>query len=148
MDQCFISDSCYPGNFENNNFFTSEFIIELENRSRKEMEEKKSYLTNLLKEEKIDNITVETVLVSGEPENELIELTDKRKPDLILMGTRGKGKKRFLEGSIAKSVMTKVKIPLLSIPIGYQWRKSKDILYATNFGKFDIYMIEQIFEIL
>lgn len=148
MDQCFVSDSSYPGNFENNNIFTSEFITELESTAREEMEEKKRYLTDLIKEENLDNISVESVLVGGEPESELIRLADMKKPDLILMGTRGKGKKRFLEGSLAKSVMTKIKIPLLSIPIGYHWRKSTDILYATNFGKFDICIIEQIFEIL
>lgn len=92
MDQCFVSDSSYPGNFENNNFFTSEFITELESTAREEMEEKKRYLTDLIKEENLDNISVESVLVGGEPESELIRLADMKKPDLILMGTRGKGK--------------------------------------------------------
>ena len=112
------------------------------------MKEKTQYLVDLIKEEGSDNITVRPVLVSGDPEEELIELSRKENPDLILMGTQGKGGKRFLEGSLVKSVMTKCDVPMLFIPEGYSWRKSNEVVYATDFNEFDINTLDRIFKIL
>lgn len=64
------------------------------------------------------------------------------------MGTRGKGGKRFLEGSIVKSVMTKCDVPMLFIPNNYNWRESKEVVYATDLSEYDINTIDRIFNIL
>ena len=148
MDNVFVGSNCYPGNMDTDNYFTTELLVELENNSQQTMIEKTEYLVNLINEEGLDNITVRPVLVSGDPEEELIELSKKENPDLILMGTRGKGGKRFLEGSLVKSVMTKCDVPMLFIPEGYSWRKSNEVVYATDFNEFDINTIDRIFNIL
>lgn len=148
MDNVFIGSNSYPGNMDADNYFTTEILVELERNSQLNMKEKTQYLVDLIKEEGVDNITVRPVLVSGDPEEELIELSKKEKPDLILMGTRGKGGKRFLEGSLVKSVMTKCDVPMLFIPEGYSWRESKEVVYATDFSEYDILTLERIFNIL
>lgn len=148
MDNIFIGSNSYPGNMDADNYFTTEILVELERNSQINMKEKTQYLIDLIKEEGADNITVRPILVSGDPEEELIELSKKEKPDLILMGTRGKGGKRFLEGSLVKSVMTKCDVPMLFIPEGYSWRESKEVVYATDFSEYDILTLERIFNIL
>lgn len=148
MDNIFIGSNSYPGNMDTDNYFTTEILIELEKNSQQIMEEKTQYLVDLIKEECANNITVRPILVSGDPEEELIELSKKENPDLILMGTRGKGGKRFLEGSLVKSVMTKCDVPMLFIPNGYNWRESKEVVYATDFSENDIITIDRIFKIL
>ena len=148
MDNIFIGSNSYPGNMDTDNYFTTEILIELEKNSQQIMEEKTQYLVDLIKEECADNITVRPILVSGDPEEELIELSKKENPDLILMGTRGKGGKRFLEGSLVKSVMTRCDVPMLFIPNGYNWRESKEVVYATDFSENDIITIDRIFKIL
>lgn len=148
MDNIFIGSNSYPGNMDTDNYFTTEILIELEKNSQQIMEEKTQYLVDLIKEECANNITVRPILVSGDPEEELIELSKKENPDLILMGTRGKGGKRFLEGSLVKSVMTKCDVPMLFIPNGYNWRESKEVVYATDFSENDIITIDRIFNIL
>ena len=148
MDNVFIGSNSYPGNMDADNYFTTEILVELERNSQLNMKEKTQYLIDLIKEEGADNITVRPILVSGDPEEELIELSKKEKPDLILMGTRGKGGKRFLEGSLVKSVMTKCDVPMLFIPEGYSWRESKEVVYATDFSEYDILTLERIFNIL
>ena len=148
MDNVFIGSNSYPGNMDADNYFTTEILVELERNSQLNMKEKTQYLVDLIKEEGADNITVRPVLVSGDPEEGLIELSRKEKPDLILMGTRGKGGKRFLEGSLVKSVMTKCDVPMLFIPEGYSWRESKEVVYATDFSEYDILTLERIFNIL
>ena len=148
MDNVFIGSNSYPGNMDADNYFTTEILVELERNSQLNMKEKTQYLVDLIKEEGADNITVRPVLVSGDPEEGLIELSKREKPDLILMGTRGKGGKRFLEGSLVKSVMTKCDVPMLFIPEGYSWRESKEVVYATDFSEYDILTLERIFNIL
>lgn len=148
MDNIFIGSNSYPGNMDTDNYFTTEILIELEKNSQQIMEEKTQYLVDLIKEECANNITVRPILVSGDPEEELIELSKKENPDLILMGTRGKGGKRFLEGSLVKSVMTRCDVPMLFIPNGYNWRESKEVVYATDFSENDIITIDRIFNIL
>lgn len=148
MDNIFIGSNSYPGNMDTDNYFTTEILIELEKNSQQIMEEKTQYLVDLIKEECANNITVRPILVSGDPEEELIELSKKENPDLILMGTRGKGGKRFLEGSLVKSVMTRCDVPMLFIPNGYNWRESKEVVYATDFSENDITTIDRIFNIL
>lgn len=148
MDNVFAGTNCYPGNMDTDNYFTTEIMIELEKNSQQVMREKTKYLIDLIKKEGTHNIKVRPFLVSGDPEKELIELSKKEKPDLILMGTRGKGGKRFLEGSLVKSVMTKCDVPMLFIPDGYKWRESKEVVYATDFSEYDIITIDRIFNIL
>ena len=147
-DNICIGNNCYPGNIDTDNYFTTEILIELEKTSQLMMQEKTQYLIDLIKEDGCENITVRPVLVSGDPEEELIELSKKENPDLILMGTRGKGGKRFLEGSLVKNVMTKCDVPMLFIPEGYSWRKSNEVVYATDFNEFDINTLDRIFKIL
>ncbi len=148
MDNVFVGSNCYPGNMDTDNYFTTELLVELEKSSQQIMYEKTEYLINLIREEGAANISVRPILVSGDPEDELIELSKKEKPDLILMGTRGKGGKRFLEGSLVKSVMTKCDVPMLFIPNNYSWRESKEVVYATDFSDYDVETIDRIFNIL
>ncbi|MBZ0242082.1 MAG: universal stress protein [Bacteroidales bacterium] len=148
MDQILMGDSSFPGGLDSDTFFNRELLIEMEQQAEKFMQEKQQLLEQKISEAELHHITVTPVLKGGDPEMELIQLAEKEQPDLVLMGTHGKGKKRFLEGSMAKSVMTKLNVPLLSIPQGYQWNKSNDILYATNFGRFEVSTINRIFATL
>ncbi|MDY0076609.1 MAG: universal stress protein [Bacteroidales bacterium] len=148
MDQILMGDSSFPGGLDSDTFFNRELLIEMEEQAGRFMQEKQQLLEQKISEAKLHHIMVTPVLKGGDPEMELIQLAEKEQPDLVLMGTHGKGKKSFLEGSMAKSVMTKLNVPLLSIPQGYKWNKSDDILYATNFGRFEVSTINRIFDTL
>lgn len=148
MDPFFVGNSGYPGSIDTDTFFNRDVIVEMENRANQSMQAKTELINQTIQKENIENIKVRSFLKGGNPETELISIAKSENPDLILMGTRGKGKKDFLEGSLAKSIMTKINVPMLSIPEGYHWRKSTDVLYATNFGKYEVLTINRIFSIL
>lgn len=148
MDQILMGDSSFPGGLDSDTFFNRELLIEMEEQAGKFMQEKQQMLEQKIAEADLHTVKVTPVLKGGDPEMELIQLAEKELPDLVLMGTHGKGKKRFLEGSMAKSVMTKLNVPLLSIPEAYKWTKSNDVLYATNFGRFEVSTINRIFKTL
>ena len=79
------------------------------------------------------------VLTSGNPAASIIEYAQEMKPNLLVMGTRGKGKlERFVLGSTAEDVLRHVNCPVLTvgpqcvIPRGHDISWSH-ILYATDF---------------
>lgn len=148
MDQILMGDSSFPGGLDSDTFFNRELLVEMEEQAAVFMQEKRTLLEKAIEESGAKNIQVSEMLKGGDPELELLSLTEDQKPDMILMGTRGKGKKGFLEGSMAKSIMTKVHVPLLSVPEGYSWTKSSEVMYATNFGRFEVSTINAIYKLL
>ncbi|MGC1298046.1 MAG: universal stress protein [Alloacidobacterium sp.] len=79
------------------------------------------------------------VLTGGNPAGSIIDFAQELNPDLIVMGTRGKGKlERFVLGSTAEDVLRHVSCPALTvgpqcvIPEGSDISWSH-ILYATDF---------------
>jgi nucleotide-binding universal stress UspA family protein len=52
------------------------------------------------------NVEVESVILEGNPSNEIIDFAEKNDIDLIVMGTQGKtGIERFLIGSVSENVV-------------------------------------------
>lgn len=147
MDQILMGDSSFPGGLDADTFFNRELLAEMEVQAGDFMKEKENLLKKEIEAHKTSGILIKTVLKGGDPEQELIQLTQQEKPDLILMGTSGKGHKGFLEGSIAKSIMAKVGVPVLAIPVDYHWAASSQIMYATNFSRFEVLVLNQLLEL-
>ena len=57
-------------------------------------------------------------VIDGHPAAEILQKVDELKPDLLVMGTHGKGllAHAFL-GSVAKKILNRIKIPVFIIPI-------------------------------
>lgn len=147
-DHVILGDPGLPGMVESDAYLNSELLAELETKARLQMREKQELLQNTLENQKLKNITIETLVRGGEPERALAELVQETNSDLILLGTRGKGRKGFLEGSTARRIMEKINKPLLVIPEGYNYRENNKVLYATSFNKNDEAALDLIMELL
>jgi len=112
------------------------------------MKQSIEYLQDEIEKSGLSNIEIIPKLLDGYPEQQLLHLTREIQPDLVLMGTRGRGRKSFLEGSMSKSLMSKSPVPLLSIHEQYQYKPNNEVLYVTNFDKNDAASISRIFNIL
>jgi len=65
---------------------------------------------------KAAGVEVESVVLEGDPGEELVEFADKNNVDLIVMGTQGKsGIQRFLLGSVAENVVRHSKQAVLVV---------------------------------
>jgi nucleotide-binding universal stress UspA family protein len=64
----------------------------------------------------LNRLTIQVVI--GHPESEILAKADELKPDLLVMGTHGKGflAHAFL-GSVAQKVLQRVRVPVFIIPI-------------------------------
>lgn len=123
-------------------------VTDAKNNAEKSMEESVDYLNKEIAKLGLNHIEIIPKLMDGYPEQQLLHLTREIQPDLVLMGTRGRGRKRFLEGSMSKSLMSKSPVPLLSIHEEYKYKPNNEVLYVTNFDKTDAMSIARVFTIL
>ncbi len=61
-------------------------------------------------------VNVESVLLAGNPSDELIRYAEEEKMDIVIMGTLGKtGLDRFLLGSVAGNLVRHSKVPVMVV---------------------------------
>ena len=77
----------------------------------------KSYLAKMADSLKVDGITTEIIVVSGEPAEVILDYVKKKPVDLIVMSTHGRtGVTRWLLGGVAERVIRYSVVPVLVIP--------------------------------
>lgn len=79
-------------------------------------EEGKAILKNLSLKAKKDGIIVDEILVVGNPAKDLVTITKRMKPDLVVVGTHSKkGLEKLLLGSVAENLLKSVEPPVLLV---------------------------------
>jgi nucleotide-binding universal stress UspA family protein len=77
------------------------------------------------------NVEVESIILEGNPANEIIDFAEKIDIDLIVMGTQGKtGIQRFLVGSVSENVVRHSKRAVLVVR-----GESADLLFKAMLNK-------------
>jgi nucleotide-binding universal stress UspA family protein len=62
-------------------------------------------------------VVVTSHVESGEPARKILELAERDRPDLIVIGTHGRtGPKRWLLGSVAERIVQHAPCPVLTVP--------------------------------
>lgn len=146
-DQLLIPDSSFPTGIDSDAIISSEFIIELRNQAEENMLAFHEQVDKFIEENHIQNIEVSHLVTGGDPEWEIREVIQSLKPYLIVMGTRGEGKKGFLEGSMAEKIMVSADIPVLAVPHSIEDIQLHNIMYATNFNENDFERITSMINI-
>jgi nucleotide-binding universal stress UspA family protein len=78
----------------------------------------------------------------------ILEASQKMKPDLIVMGTKGaSGVQEVLIGSNTAKVMEKAKCPVIAVPNKVAYSPIKNITYATNYETSDIEALRKLVDI-
>jgi nucleotide-binding universal stress UspA family protein len=102
-----------------------------QSRSEENLEELKKKLEHKFKNDKHKFIThsVFNLLV-----DEIVDLAEREKVDMIIMGTQGAtGAKEIFLGSHTVHVIKKAPCPVLAIPVGYSYENPTAILFPTDF---------------
>lgn len=147
-DQLMVPDSSFPAGIDSDTFLNAEFINELREQAEKNILDLSKQVKELIKKQGIENISVKHMVSAGDPEWEIQDICEKIKPELIIMGTRGEGKKGFLEGSMAEKLMSKAPVPVIAVPDSISKVRMKNVMYATNFSKRDFHQINHMINIL
>ncbi len=146
-DQVMLPDAGMPESMESDGFFNADIIQALKEQAENQMKQLKQEVKKLIKDAG-SPIKVTASLQGGDPRWEITEVCEEQKPDLVIMGTRGLGKKGFLEGSMAAKIMAKAPVPVLAVPENYADFQLGNIMYPTHFNKLDIHALQQLFTLL
>lgn len=78
-------------------------------------------------------IKIKPYLSGGKVIPSILEYAEKKKVDLIVMGTKGAtGLKKIFIGSVTAGAISKTKIPVLTVPASYELKEPNVILFTTN----------------
>ncbi len=147
-DQLMIPDSSFPTGVDTDAFLSTEYINELRKQAEKNMEEAVKDLEKTIRERGLRHIEVESQISGGDPEWEINDICEKLQPQLIIMGSRGEGKKGFLEGSMAEKIMIRAQRPVIAVPEETEEIGLKNLMYATSFESRDLASIISIHDVL
>ena len=146
-DQIMVPDSVMPETMDTDVFFNSDIVLALKEQAEQQMAALKKEVEAHIKSSG-QQFKVTTSLQGGDPRWEITETCEELQPDMVIMGTRGMGKKGFLEGSMAAKIMAKVPVPVLAVPESYSDFHLTNIMYPTHFNKLDIYILQKLFNLL
>jgi len=101
----------------------------------------------LAQEWKITEITCEVTM--GLPEDEIVYASNRSRPDLIIMGTRGASKVyKTFPGSVTAFVIERANCPVLALPADAVYQGLTHILYASHFDQADYHSLGLLFQML
>jgi nucleotide-binding universal stress UspA family protein len=116
---------------------------ELKNIAQKGMEN----LTGKLQKE-YPGMNIETMILDGYAEDEIVAATTDKKTDLVIMGTQGaSGLREVLIGSTTAAVMEETECPVLAIPEKATFNGMHKIVFATNYAENDFENIENVIDL-
>jgi nucleotide-binding universal stress UspA family protein len=87
---------------------------------------------------------------AGLAKDELIATSNEICPDMVVMGTKGSGKKSTsLFGSITEAAILKLKVPVLTVPGEYKFigeENLRNVVYLTDFDESDFASIRRLMQ--
>ena len=95
-----------------------------------------------------EGITVDTHVSTASLNESIFQVTNEKTIDMIVMGTAGaSGLKEKLWGSKTAGIIGKSQVPVMAIPLDYEWKKPSKILLATSHFERESSMLNFIFEL-
>lgn len=129
----------------------SSYLYEIEQNARKQMASLVCDVRNRAKNGK-NKIRVSHTLANGVAADEILAVSRRFKPGLIVMGSKGIGKlSEGLIGSVTAKVVTKSEIPVIAIPESTKQTvipEIKNILYATDFDDYDQIALSRLINLM
>ena len=91
------------------------YDIDAENYVETIKKERKQQLNKMADETEVEKDRVKILFKTGKPVDEILKVIDKESPDLVIMGTKGRGKlENSFMGSVAAKVFKRSPVNILS----------------------------------
>ncbi len=95
----------------------------------------------------LPNIKFSFELKEGAPEDQILDYCKKHKPELVVMGSRGKKISNELIGSVTAEVIEGTEVPVFAVPMKMKQENLSDIrriAFITNFNQKDLIAVDKI----
>ncbi len=147
FDQIIVTDSSFPTSVDTGTMLNEQLMHDIEVIAKNDIREIQTKISNQIHKEHIKEVKVTYTIVPGEAEFEIQQICDEYKPDLIIMGSSGKGKKDLFSGSVSRKIMNRANVPVLAIPPISEYQEIKNVMYSTEFSDVDVDKINKLFRI-
>jgi len=128
-----------------------EVTSNLEDTEKETIESFIQSLKDYVKENCLPALQFSYEIAPGVPEDEIIRYSESYLPDLIIMGTKGKGTGvGSIMGSVTASVINRIAYPLLAVPEKYTFvgeKNVKNLLYVTDFDESDFLTLKSLIKL-
>lgn len=148
FDFMISTNTTFPYSVESNEMFNQEMMVKIRNEAKSDMLKLHTELNEKLKKDKVHNVKVVYTLTGGLPEEEILNVSETYDPDLIIMGTRGRGEKDMLTGKVSSKVVHNANCRILTVPRNAEYKGFENILYATDFNDEDRRDLERLIDLL
>lgn len=127
-------------------------LQEIEEKAQTDMKHLVKHLKSEMSAKTGHSVKITTVVNEGIPEEEILSYSRKNNPLVIVMGTRGKNRKKDdLVGSVTAEVIDRAKVPVLAIPEDTPHKSAQDIknlVYITQFDNNDFVAIAKLIKMV
>ncbi|NCU34495.1 universal stress protein [Candidatus Falkowbacteria bacterium] len=148
FDFMIVHNSGIPYSIHAGELYNQEMLIKIREDAKADMEKLVASLGEQLERKNITNVRIVHTLTGGMPEEEILNISETYAPDLIIMGTRGKGGKDILTGKVSSKVVQNTVCRILTVPREAQYNGFKNILYTTDFNDEDDSDLQRLIELL
>jgi len=148
FDFLIATSSTFPYTIETNEMFNQEMMVKIKEDAKVDLLKLQKKMLDEVTEAGIKNVKVVYTLTGGVPEDEILNISETWVPDLIVIGTRGKGEKDILTGKVSSKVVQNALCRLLTVPRNAQYHGFKNVLYATDLKGEDIHALQTLIELV
>jgi nucleotide-binding universal stress UspA family protein len=116
FDQIIIADTSFPDTLDMSTIYNEELMKEIFRQAEHNMTELEEKLKTIIRKENIQDIVVSSTVTGGELEHELKGICTDFHPDLVVMGTTGKGNNINIWGKVSTFIIDHAKVPVITVP--------------------------------
>lgn len=132
FDQIVIADTSFPDTLDMSTIYNEELMKEIFRHAEHHMDELEEKVVGMIGKENLGKITVSTVVTGGELEHELKGICSDFHPDLVVMGTTGKGENANTWGKVSSFIIDHAKVPVITVPEIRSFHGFETIMFAAN----------------
>jgi len=135
FDQIILTDTSFPDTLDMTTLYNEQLMREIFKQAEASMKELHEKLEARIKEKDLGNITITTQVSGGEVEHELLDIYNDFKPDMIVIGTTGKGNNINVWGKVSTFIIDHVKVPVFTIPVLKNFKGFENVMFAADLSE-------------
>lgn len=128
------------------------YFEEIEIKATRQLHELVHDLNSYARKKNLGSVRINATTANGFAEETIIEIAEKYKPGIVIMGTHGIGEQtEGIFGSVTSRLIDRLEVPLLTIPAASIYQgidKIRNILYATDFDDSDYAAINKLINLI
>ncbi len=147
FDQIIIADTSFPDTLDMSTIYNEELMKEIFRQAERNMDELEEKVINLIQKENIADIKVSSTVTGGELEHELDGICLEFHPDLVVMGTTGKGKNVNIWGKVSTFIIDHAKVPVITVPDIKNFHGFGSIMFAADLSEGNAATISELMDL-